>query len=48
MLNEDVKQYLIDRAKLSHGIIFAGPPVQVNQQHLMHGLSIFLRQERHL
>lgn len=26
MFNEDIKQYLIDRAKLSHGIIFAGPP----------------------
>lgn len=26
MLNEDVKRYLIDRAKLSKGIIFAGPP----------------------
>ena len=26
MLNRDVKQYLIDRAKLSKGMIFAGPP----------------------
>ena len=26
MLNEDVKLYLIDRAKLSRGIVFAGPP----------------------
>ncbi len=26
MLNEDVKNYLIDRAKLSRGIVFAGPP----------------------
>ena len=26
MLNEDVKLYLIDRAKASRGIVFAGPP----------------------
>ena len=26
MLNEDLKLYLIDRAKLSRGIVFAGPP----------------------
>lgn len=26
MLNEDVKMYLIDRAKASRGIVFAGPP----------------------
>ena len=26
MLNEDLKSYLIDRAKLSRGIVFAGPP----------------------
>ncbi len=26
MLNEDVKLYLIDRAKISRGIVFAGPP----------------------
>lgn len=26
MLNEDVKRYLIDRAKASKGIVFAGPP----------------------
>lgn len=26
MLNEDVKNYLIDRAKVSKGLIFAGPP----------------------
>lgn len=26
MLNEDVKLYLIDRAKMSRGIVFAGPP----------------------
>lgn len=26
MLNEDVKNYLIDRAKLSRGLVFAGPP----------------------
>ena len=26
MLNEDLKRYLIDRAKASRGIIFAGPP----------------------
>lgn len=26
MMNEDVKQYLIDRAKTSRGIVFAGPP----------------------
>ncbi len=26
MLNEDIKTYLIDRAKLSKGIVFAGPP----------------------
>lgn len=26
MINEDIKQYLIDRAKTSKGIVFAGPP----------------------
>lgn len=26
MMNEDIKNYLIDRAKLSRGIVFAGPP----------------------
>lgn len=26
MLNEDIKNYLIDRAKASKGIVFAGPP----------------------
>lgn len=32
MLNEDVKNYLIDRAKVSRGIVFAGPPGCVDRE----------------
>ena len=32
MLNQDIKTYLIDRAKTSRGIIFAGPPGCVDKE----------------